>query len=81
MKKLMFLLPLLLVGCSFGTSQQGTMGVRVVTGQWGIEVFHETPDTDEAHATIDVAEWVKKPLISWFIDTENQQSVEAPIEE
>lgn len=56
----------LFVGCTFTTKQQGTIGVRVLAGEWGIELFHETPDTDEASINLNI----DKALMDWFVDNE-----------
>ncbi len=42
----------LLSACTYTTKKQGTVGVRVVLGSWALEFFHETPDTDEASASL-----------------------------
>lgn len=48
---LLLLIPLL-PACTFLTKQQGTMGVRFTGGTFAVELFHETPDTDEASISL-----------------------------
>lgn len=64
---------LLCAGCTITTKEQGKMGIRVLAGEWGVELYHETPDTDEASTNLDF----DKTVMDWlFVDHESEQSVE-----